>query len=648
MRDLKKDTFDELVVVKRSGQRVSFNGYKIAIVIKKAYDYVYENYDESEVNKIYENVLSYLEKNYSDRKTINVEDIQDIIESEMKKVSEDVYRAFSEYRQKRAESRKVFKIKQQHKFAKAMEKIADSDFLKADTSYSPTEILLQCGKTVLNEYAKAYIIDNKFLRAHEEGRIFIHDMDSFSLGKLTHFHPNLGNLLDSENAFEDIFEHLIGLKSEIDGEINIPSIDYLLEPWMLKRFKELFKGVLTDYLSLYGFGEFINTKKLEGQIDKLDDIEFKIEKFEVSQSSIAIRNIFNTAYEDSISKLSLLVKKGINRLLSRLSKSMGQYGFSVGFGLNKSGLGSIVNRVVLEYIESALEDDRISFIFNLDSTLNPYLQKVEDLISRGKEVSLAFTNNQNGIEYFANGVRIYDNYNDDEPSSVGRMVVGTTSINMARLALECEGSSKSVFMKKFDEVLELVKNELLLTFESIGNKNRDNYNFLFTGNVQGDERLLSGQKVRKVIKNSILNIGLVGLKEMASIMREDPEEEYEFAIDILKHANKKVEEFSASTKLNFMLCEPYEDSARKEFLAIDKAIYGSKKINANRDEYDLLSNLKEIKENVDKMSKVELFLKGGSVLECEIPKNGNIAKIHKAVENYQKSDIQFVRFVRKG
>ena len=81
---MKGDILSELVVVKRSGQRVSFNGAKVAIAIKKGFDSVYEEYDEKEVNKVYEKVLKSIEKNYQDRKTIGVEEIQDIIENEGK------------------------------------------------------------------------------------------------------------------------------------------------------------------------------------------------------------------------------------------------------------------------------------------------------------------------------------------------------------------------------------------------------------------------------------------------------------------------------------------------------------------------------------------------------------------------------------
>ena len=94
MQDLSKS----LVVVKRSGQRVSFNELKIAIAIKYAFDAFPNKYDKSYANKVYEDVMSFIMENYKDRKTINVEDIQDIIEEQLKKAKFfDVYEEFNSY-----------------------------------------------------------------------------------------------------------------------------------------------------------------------------------------------------------------------------------------------------------------------------------------------------------------------------------------------------------------------------------------------------------------------------------------------------------------------------------------------------------------------------------------------------------------------
>ena len=62
MAQEERDFFKDIVVVKRSGQRVNFKDTKVAIAIKKGFDSVYEDYDEKKVNKVKEKVLNDIEK----------------------------------------------------------------------------------------------------------------------------------------------------------------------------------------------------------------------------------------------------------------------------------------------------------------------------------------------------------------------------------------------------------------------------------------------------------------------------------------------------------------------------------------------------------------------------------------------------------
>ena len=65
MNDIcEEQVLSDLVVVKRSGQRVSFNGTKIAIAIKKAFDNVDVDISLKKVNKVYEDVLWYIKNDY--------------------------------------------------------------------------------------------------------------------------------------------------------------------------------------------------------------------------------------------------------------------------------------------------------------------------------------------------------------------------------------------------------------------------------------------------------------------------------------------------------------------------------------------------------------------------------------------------------
>ena len=65
---MERDFFNDIIVVKRSGQRVNFNPAKIAIAVKKGFDSVYEEYDEKKVNQVKEAVFSILPKISPDTK----------------------------------------------------------------------------------------------------------------------------------------------------------------------------------------------------------------------------------------------------------------------------------------------------------------------------------------------------------------------------------------------------------------------------------------------------------------------------------------------------------------------------------------------------------------------------------------------------
>ena len=145
------DVFKDLVVVKRSGQRVTFNGTKVAIAIDKGFESVYDTYNVKDVNKVYECVLKTIAMDYKNRKTISVEDIQNIIELCLKKLNySDVYSSFSEYRLKRARLREVFEVKSQHKFLKAIEKVGY--LAKSANDKKPNEMIDRFAKIISKEY----------------------------------------------------------------------------------------------------------------------------------------------------------------------------------------------------------------------------------------------------------------------------------------------------------------------------------------------------------------------------------------------------------------------------------------------------------------------------------------------------------------
>lgn len=624
---MNNNLFNDLVVVKRSGQRVGFNEAKIGLAIKYAFNDVGDKYNEKEINKVYQEVLQYIKENYKDRKTINIEDIQDIIELTLKeKKYLDVYEAFYNYRTKRSESRKAFSLKKEHKFVKVIEKINSStDFSKIN----PEEALLDFGKIISEEYTKSFIIDNKYLKAFEEGKIYIHDLSYFNLGYISNAHLILDK--DKELSLKNITSELLNAKKEINGEINLGDIDIILNKYLLNMYKQKFVNNLEKYFNLYGFSDFINIKKINDIVLKQNEIPNELLILSDYFINDQVKRIITLAHYDSKKEAETELEKETFELLNNLNENYlsNNSKYSMSLGLEKSGFGIYITNMVFNILENMDYLKNVAIIYKTNKEVPP---KVLELIEKCKNIKISnnnFSLNNNGnISYFSEGERVFS-YDDN--TSLGKMIISKTSINMARLGLKYK-SLNDDFFKELDEITELVKNELLFVFEEIGDKKTDNYKVLFKKNILDDEKLEEGQKIRKVIKNSTLNINLIGLIECALVIdEENPNKVIE---KVLKYLNDKIYDFYQETKLNFSLSAINYEEASKNFIEIDKALYGVINKITNKNTYEELSVAKNIKD-LENISKYQKYLNGGN--SCVI----NNKKLLKDVLNYDISYISF-------
>ena len=642
------EALESLVVVKRSGQRVDFNASKIAVAIKKGFDAVYGEPDESKVYKVFEKVLSYINETYKDRKTINVEDIQDIIENILKEEKfEDVFFAFKDYRQKRAASRKVFSEKQHHKFIKVIERV-EEESSSYGNNLVPSQILNRFGKIVSSEYAKAYVLDTKHVRALEEGNIYIHNLEYFSLGYISHLNLKIDLKYDDE-YLEDMISEIINAQSEVSCEIGINSIDVILEKYILDNYKNNLKKCLKKYLKIFGLIDFVGFKKIEESINRINDINSSYEGLESYCTNEILKHIFKTSIDEVIDEARDFINASIYRIFNTLKcNSRDEKVFTISIDNKDTWVCTLIRDGIINYLADTNYLNNVHVIFKITPEItNTYLTKISSLIINKKNISLSFTQNSYNsdnysAEYFSNGSRIFENINDSENKATGRMIVARTSINLARLGLKHLNKDRNNFYDELDQVLELAKNELLLSFETIGNKNKENYQVLFNGNILGDERLEPGQKIRKIIKTGNLSIGLIGLKECILALEPDQSKQYSLLLDILSKLNDKCEKFSEETKLNFNIFEPNDRHSRKYLIGIDKSIYGKMKNISDKDMYELIDSAKFIS-NYSDMAYIQKQIKGGNLVTIDMPSSTTNKKLVDLIKELTNADMGFVR-----
>lgn len=652
----------ELIVVKRNGKKVEFDGSKIALAIKKGFDSIVSSdqeekgerkYSEKDIQKVYQAVLNRIDKEYRDAGKIKIEEIQDMIEEELeKKGYEDVYRSFSEYRDRRNQSRQNFADdKKMHKFLKSLEnlglKSANEEDAKRENANidgnSPMGTMLQYGATVSKEFAKAYLMKPKYAESHDSGEIHIHDMDFFAMGTTTCCQIDLARLF--KNGFDtghgyirppqDISTYgslaaiaIQANQNDQHGGQSVPAFDYYMAPGVLKTFKKQFKQAIYDSLDLEGFLPFVNMDKIAKEIDKLESIEFDHQIFyPFAKGSPEIEKIIEMGYDKAIQKTNRATQQAMEAFIHNLntmhSRAGAQVPFSsVNLGTDTSPEGRMVTRNFLEATEAGLGRGETPIfpvsIFKIKEGVNYNPEDPNyDLFKLACKVSakrlfpnFAFVDAPFNLQFYKPGdvnteiaymgcrTRVISDVTDPNHQVVtGRGNLSWTTINLPRLGIkhgiclkERDKADMKGFYQELEELMDMVKDQLLERFEIQCNKHNYNFPFLLGQGVWNDgEKLKPTDRLRKVWKHGSLSIGFIGLAECLKALigkhQGESEEAQKLGLEIIGFMRKKCDEYAERYNLNFACLATPAEGLSGRFTNIDKAIYGKIKGVTDREYY---------------------------------------------------------------
>lgn len=580
------DKLEQLMVIKRNGKKVPFDETKIALAIKKGFDSVsvdngedekLRKYDSKDIQKVYQAVLKKIEKAAKETDKFQIEQIQDFIEEELSsKGYEDVYKSFSEYRERRAQSRQsFFDDKKTHKFLKSLEnlglKSANEEDAKRENANidgnSPMGTMLQYGSTVSREFAKAYLMKPEYAKMHDEGEIHIHDMDFLAMGTTTCCQIDLSRLF--KNGFDtghgyvrppqDIstYSSLAAIviqanQNDQHGGQAIPALDYYLAPGVLKTFKKQFKQTIYDFLDLDGFIGVINIDRIIREIDKVESIDVNLEEFsDYQKGSNRVKEIFKLACEKAVQKTDRATQQAMEAFIHNLntmhSRAGAQVPFSsVNFGTDTSPEGRMVIRNFLLSADRGLGRGETPIfpvsIFKVKEGVNYNKEDPNyDLFRLACKVSakrlfpnFAFVDAPFNLQYYKPGdinteiaymgcrTRVIgDVTSPDNQIVTGRGNLSWTTINLPRLGIkhgivlkERDKADMKGFYEELGEIMDKVRDQLLERFEVQCSKHSYNFPFLLGQGIWNNgEKLKPTDRLRKVWKHGSLSIGFIGLAE---------------------------------------------------------------------------------------------------------------------------------------
>ncbi len=642
----------DIIVIKRNGKKVSFDETKIALAIQKGFDSVDDEdnrkYDTKDTQKVLDRVIKNIEEQKPEK--LKIEEIQDLIESSLKHYNyNEVYESFSNYREKRRESREFFfDDKKKHKFLKTIESLGLKSSFEDNSKRENANVngdtamgtMLQYGSTISKEFSKAYLMKKKYSELHDEGYIHIHDLDFYAMGTTT------CNQLDLEKLFKtgfstghghirppkDIMSYAALAAIVIQANQNdqhggqaIPAFDYYLSPGVLMTFKKQLKQTISEFIDLMGFSNYLNMNTIVKEIDKITTITIDktiFEKF-IKENEVLDR-LFTMAIEKAYMKTNRITYQAMEGFIHNLntmhSRAGAQVPFSsINFGTDTSAEGRMVIKNYLYALDSGLGRGETPIfpisIFKVKEGVNFNKEDPNyDLFRLSCEVSskrlfpnFSFIDSKFNKEYYKEGdyktevgymgcrTRVMANVADPSKAiTPGRGNLSFTSINLVRLGIKhgiVNGETDlKGFYQELKELLEDVKDQLLERFQYQCEKRVYNFPFLMGQGIWLDsEKLKPTDKVRRVLKHGTLSIGFIGLAECLKALigkhHGESEEAEKLGREIISFMRKQIDEYANSYTLNFSLIATPAEGLSGRFTKIDRAIYGKLKGITDRDYY---------------------------------------------------------------
>ena len=642
----------DIIVIKRNGKKVPFDETKIALAIQKGFDSVDDEdnrkYDTKDTQKVLDRVIKNIEEQKPEK--LKIEEVQDLIESSLKHYNyNEVYESFSNYREKRRESREFFfDDKKKHKFLKTIESLGLKSSFEDNSKRENANVngdtamgtMLQYGSTISKEFSKAYLMKKKYSELHDEGYIHIHDLDFYAMGTTT------CNQLDLEKLFKtgfstghghirppkDIMSYAALAAIVIQANQNdqhggqaIPAFDYYLSPGVLMTFKKQLKQTISEFIDLMGFSNYLNMNTIVKEIDKITTITIDktiFEKF-IKENEVLDR-LFTVAIEKAYMKTNRITYQAMEGFIHNLntmhSRAGAQVPFSsINFGTDTSAEGRMVIKNYLYALDSGLGRGETPIfpisIFKVKEGVNFNKEDPNyDLFRLSCEVSskrlfpnFSFIDSKFNKEYYKEGdyktevgymgcrTRVMANVADPSKAiTPGRGNLSFTSINLVRLGIKhgiVNGETDlKGFYQELKELLEDVKDQLLERYQYQCEKRVYNFPFLMGQGIWLDsEKLKPTDKVRRVLKHGTLSIGFIGLAECLKALigkhHGESEEAEKLGREIISFMRKQIDEYANSYTLNFSLIATPAEGLSGRFTKIDRAIYGKLKGITDREYY---------------------------------------------------------------
>ena len=639
-------------VIKRSGEEVIFDAAKIENAVKKANEATNpeKRMDDAMITKVVNAVVA---KCNSYNRSIGVEEIQDIVESEiMAEGSYAVAKNYITYRYERALVRKANSTDEQilSLIGRNNEEAKQENSNKNPTVNS-TQRDYMAGE-VSKDITKRFLLPKDIIDAHEKGIIHFHDADYFAQPMYNCCLVNLEDMLQNGTVITDTLiekPHSFGTACNIATQI------------IAQVASNQYGGQTITLAHLAPFVE-ISRQKHRKNVAK----EFEAASIEINQEKI------NAVAETRVRKE---IKDGVQTIqyqIITLMTTNGQAPFVTVFmyldevpeGQTRDDLAIIIEEMLKQrmlgvknekgvYITPAFP--KLIYVLDEDNIYENskyyYLTKLAAECTAKRMVpdyiSAKIMKELKGDVYPCMGCRSFltpdrftdagignladaKNYTTDKHKYYGRFNQGVVTINLVDVACSSKGDIDA-FWKIFDERLELCYRALMIRHNRLLGTPSDVAPILWQYGAIA--RLNKGEPIDRLLFNgySTISLGYGGLCECVKYMTgksHTTEEGGEFGMAVMQHLNDACNKWKKETNIDFSVYGTPMESTTYKFAKCLQSRFGIIEGVTDRN-YITNSYHVHVTEEINAFDKLTLESKfqrlspGGAISYVEVPNMQN-------------------------
>ncbi|WP_125154589.1 anaerobic ribonucleoside triphosphate reductase [Clostridium rectalis] len=569
-----------LHVVKRDGRKVAFNSSKITNAIKGASDEIGYILKESEVIDLTQKILTKLEDINSEE--ISVESIQNIVQDTLLYNDyKEIGIAYSNYRNERTKIRDI-----KSDLMKAIEKIGvETDRDNANVGNNFSSKLLRIASES-NKWHNLGVMPKHLAKAHENGDLYYHDLDSYNL-TTNCLHIPTKEILT--NGFNTGYGYIRPPK-RIESACELSCI--------------LLQSTQNDMFGGQSHPDFDNDMASFVEPTRRE-IRHELEELGIEEE--IVKEQVEKRLKKNISQAMQGIVYNLNTMHSRAGSQVPFSSINIGIPYTKDA--ALVCEIFLKEYEKGLGKGEQpifpNIIFRVKEGVNknpkdPYYY-LFDLACKvaSKRMNPTFMNIDSdfNLEYYKKGympatmgcrTRVQSNING-EPTVKGRGNIAPTTVNLPRLGIVAKGDINK-FFSLLENRLNLAKKSLLHRYEILKRLRVKDVPFVAGQKLmKGSEGLKAEDTIEPILKQGTWAIGFIGLAEtlIALTGKHHGEDEAarELGLKIIQFIRGFTDKITEETQLNWSCYATPAEGLSGKFILQDKKIFGNIKGVTDKDYY---------------------------------------------------------------